>query len=66
MSYIQFIVQTERPDTDRDNTWRATAHRTDSARDQREYRGQGSSEHEAAEDAIGQLLRQHMSPARFR
>jgi hypothetical protein len=25
MSYIQFIVQTERPDTDRDNTWRATA-----------------------------------------
>lgn len=55
MRYIQLIVQTEPPHDQ--NPWRATAHRTDVMR--HEYRGLGSSELAAAEDAVGQLLRAH-------
>jgi hypothetical protein len=57
MAYIQLIVQTE---WSREGSYRVTARRTDSVR-QREYRGIGATERAAAEDAVGQLLREHTS-----
>lgn len=57
MSYIQLIVQTERT---REGTYRATAHRPFPIA-RKEYRGLGSTEYEAAEDAVNQLLRDHTS-----
>jgi hypothetical protein len=60
MTYIQFSVQTTR---EPGSTWRATARPTGRF-EHKEYRGQGTTEYQAAEDAASQLLRDCTSTQR--